>query len=71
MMKLATSQQMKGMTMEIDHESTNKELAVRILGLIHTINLLEEFGEPPFETYEELKHAAFTVSERLALEIDV
>jgi hypothetical protein len=71
MMKLATSHQMKGMTMEIDHESTNKELAVRILGLVHIINLLEELGEASFEMYEELKHAAFTVSERLALEIDV
>jgi len=42
------SHQHKGNTMEIDNESTNKELAVRILGLLHVINLLEEFGEYPF-----------------------
>ena len=57
--------------MEIDHESNNKELATRIIGLLHFVRLYEELGEYAFELHEELNHAAFTLAERIVLEIDV
>ena len=57
--------------MEIDYESTNKELAVRILGLVHIINFAEEVGEfeTSFDTISELRHAALVLAERIVLDI--
>lgn len=57
--------------MEIDHELSNKELAIRILGLTHVVRLMEDMGGYDYDSGEELKHAAFVLAERLALEGDV
>lgn len=57
--------------MEIDHELSNKELAVRILGLLHAIRLIEEFEDWAIEYELDLKHAAFALCERLVLGSDV
>ena len=62
---------MKGMTMEIDYESTNKELAVRILGLVHIIKFAEEVDdfETSYDTMNELRQAALVLAERIVLDI--
>lgn len=59
--------------MEIDHELSNKELGVRILGLLHVVSLMEEFGDfdGAYENLNELRHACFMLAERVALETDV
>lgn len=57
--------------MNIDHELSKKELAVRILGLIHIVNLYGELGEYSFEYSDELSHAAFVLAEMIVLDDDV
>lgn len=59
--------------MEFDHELPNQDLGVRILGLLHVVGLLEEFGDfdGAYEAMNDLRHAAFQLAERVALETDV
>lgn len=52
----------------MDHELNNKELAVRILGLVHMANLYDEIGCPSFEVEDDLRHAAFVLAESLLID---
>lgn len=54
--------------MEFDHELSIRDLAVRVLGLVHMNRLYLEIGCPDDDVAEDLNHAALVLCERLIVE---
>lgn len=52
---------------ESDHDLTDKELACRLLGLVHMSRLLWDIGCPDDEIIAELHHAAQILAEQVVI----